>query len=289
MRIPVRFSSSPSEWIAGSKPTFQALSRELSSKAVLALENKQWLEMLEISKSNDVQKQYLMEWLIREGIRYSIRTEGNIRTETLLELQQAEPQESIPFALLSNILESEFEIVKKHAQPGEPRSILFERKFAKLLSISKKFVYQDIHFFEQLEGNQQSVRYLFDQLASAKVNAEIRTLFPPQTEVGQNELQSRAEVLEERISKEFGGSGLKVKIHCHYAPNRYIRKTFPHDRFGYLAFYGPSEPLYFQIGHGIGLWNQQTVSSQSSISPTEKVNLSESSTKAKLVHTISVG
>jgi len=289
MRIPVYFSSEPSEWIKGSKSTFQSISRELSSKAVLALDDKQWLEMLKIRKTNDVQKQYLMEWLITEGLRYSISTSGSLRTETLSELQEKEPEENVPFALLSNILETEFSEVKSHAQPGEEREHLFERKFARLLAISKKFVYQDKFFFEQLEKNQQSVNYLFKKLAFAKVNVEIRTLSPNESDIEQSEFIARAISLEKRLNKQFAGSGLKASIHCHYAKNRQARRTFPHDRMGYLAFYGPSEPLYFQIGPGVGLWNQARVDSECTVSSAEKVNLGAGATQAKLLYTMSVG
>jgi hypothetical protein len=47
--------------------------------------------------------------------------------------------------------------------------------------------------------------------------------------------------------------------------------------------------MYFQIGPGIGLWNQEKLISECVVSPAEPVNLNEDATKAKLLYSISFG
>lgn len=290
MKIPVHLASSPLEWVENvSDFTFQSVCGDLSHKAVLVLDDSQNRALREIARSPKSKHQALMEWFLNNSrLHYSSKLNNKVRHQVLKELQTNVEEENHPFVLLSYTLTADFDVVKKNGWPGEGRSDLFNRKFSDLLSISEVFRYQDTHFFEQLGKGQRSTSFFLKELSLANLDlVEIRTLIPVGT--SREEAKSMAIAIEKKMKSDFGHTGSHILIHCHFAENSYVKKTFPHDRFGSFKFHGDIKPMYFQIGPGVGLWNQEKLISECVVAPVEPVNLNEGATKTRLLYSISFG
>ena len=290
MKIPVHFASNPLEWVEHvSELTFQSVCRDLAQKAVLVLDDSQNLALRELARSPKSKHQALMEWFLNNSmLHYSSKFKNNVRHQELKELQSQVEEGNHPFVLLSHTLTADFDVVKKPGSLGERRSDLFNRKFSDLLAVSQVFRYQDTHFFEQLGKGQRSTRFFLKELSIANLDlVEIRTLIPVGT--SREEAKSMAIAIEKKMKIDFGHTGSPILIHCHFAEDTYVKKTFPHDRFGSFKFQGDIKPMYFQVGPGVGLWNQEKLISECFIDPVEPVNLNEDVTKAKLLYSISFG
>jgi hypothetical protein len=290
MKIPVHFASDPIEWVEKvSELTFQSVCGDLSQKAVLVLDDGQYLALRELARSQKTKHQALMEWFLNHSVlHYSSKMQNNVRHQDLNDLRSQVEEENHPFVLLSHTLTTDFDVVKKNGWLGEERLNLFNRKFSHLLAVSRVFRYQDTHFFEQLAKGQRSTSFFLKELSRANLNlVEIRTLIPVGT--SREEAKTLAIEIEKKLKLDFGNTGSLIRIHCHFAENSHVKKTFPHDRIGSLKFYGDNRPMYFQIGPGIGLWNQEKLISECVVSPAEPVNLNEDATKAKLLYSISFG
>jgi hypothetical protein len=290
MKIPVHLASNPIQWVENiTQLTFQSVCGDLSQKALLVLDDAQHLALRELAKSPKSKDQALMEWFLNKSVmHYSAKMADTVRNHELEQLRSQVDEDNHPFVLLSHFLTTDFDEVKKNGWPGEDRLSLFNRKFSDLLSVSRVFRYQDTHFFEQLESGQRSTKFFLGELSKANLNlVEIRTLVP----VGRSEddARSSAIAIEKKLREEFQEMGSPIRIHCHYAENSSVRRTFPHDRFGLLKFFGDHKPMYFQIGPGVGLWNQEKVISECVVDPCEAVNLNKEATKARLLYSIEFG